>query len=46
MYEGIPSTNERRPSVAQERVSPLEESIRYSLPGLKKQLIDEFEGAA
>jgi len=34
----------RRPGVAQERISPLEESIRDPLPRLKEQLIEEFEG--
>ena len=30
--------------MAQERISPLEESIRDPLPRLKEQLIEEFEG--
>ena len=29
--------------MAQERISPLEESIRDPLPGLKKQLTEEFQ---
>jgi hypothetical protein len=32
----------RRPGVAQERISPLEESIRDPLPRLKEQLIEKF----
>ena len=30
--------------MAQEQISPLEESIRAPLPRLKEQLIEEFEG--